>query len=146
MTSRRNFLKSGAMGFVCAAVPAVLGEVALGRTTATGGSPAENASGQTFSKDMFTPHLNSTFRIRTRSGTAKLKLTNITDLKAASKMPARIAGRESFSLLFLGSEKTTALTQETYVVEHPALEPFSLFLVPVGSPANRHYEAVIIRL
>jgi hypothetical protein len=144
MTSRRNFLKSGAMGFVCAAVPAVLGKVALGRTTATGGSSGGNAT--IFSKDMFTPHLNSTFRIRTQSGTAKLKLTNVTDLKAASKMPARIAGRESFSLLFLGSEKTAALTQETYVVEHPAFQPFSLFLVPVGSPANRQYEAIIIRL
>ena len=146
-TSRRNFLKTGTMGLLCAGVPAAVAKVVLGGPPAFSGSPEENAkSAVNLTKDTFTPYLNTTFRIKTGSAAVDLRLTNITDLKAISKIPARIAGKESFSLLFVGSSNSACLTQDTYTVEHDALGRFSLFLVPVGKPTNRHHEAIIIRL
>ncbi|MGH9931911.1 MAG: DUF6916 family protein [Pyrinomonadaceae bacterium] len=146
-TSRRNFLKTGIMGVLCAAVPAVLAKVAVGRPAALGGFPGANAkSFIEFTRDTFAPHINTTFCIRTGSSAVDLRLTEIADLKAISKTPARIAGKESFSLLFVGSGKSSRLKQDTYIVEHAVLGRFSLFLVPVGKPNNRHHEAIIVRL
>ena len=145
-TSRRKFLKSGTMGLLFAGVPAVLAKVVVGRTSAAGGFPKSIKGQIDFTKDTFTPYLNTTFRIKTSSAAVKVKLSKITDLKAISKTPPRIAGRESFSLLFVGSGKTTGLTQETYALEHEALGRFSLFLVPIGKSESRNYEAIIIRL
>jgi hypothetical protein len=146
-TSRRNFLKSGTMGLICAGVPAALAKIALGRPAVVGGFSEQNAKSLfKFTKDAFAPHLNTVFRIRAGLVAFDLKLTKITDLKASSRIPARTAGRECFSLLFTGAGKTTSLTQDTYVVEHEALGRFSLFLVPVGTPTNRHHEAIIVRL
>ena len=143
-TSRRNFLKTGTMGLVFAGVPAVLAKVAVGSPIATGAVLAGNTF--SFTRDTFTPHMNTTFRIKTGAGAVNISLTKITDLKAISKTPARIAGKESFSLLFDGLNRAQFLTQDTYVVEHKALGRFSLFLVPVGKSANRQYEAIIIRV
>jgi hypothetical protein len=146
-TSRRSFLKSGTMGLLFAGVPAVLRKIVSGRTLGAGGFPERNAAGETrFTMGTFARHLNTTFRIKGSSGTVDLKLAKVTDLKATSKTPARIAGSESFSLLFVGSRKATSLTQDTYRVQHEALGRFSLFLVPVGKPANRRFEAIFIRL
>src|SRR5260370_15016356 len=41
--------------------------------------------------------------------------------KATSRIPARIAGKECFSLMFVGSSEATSLSQDTYIVEHDAL-------------------------
>jgi hypothetical protein len=146
-TSRRNFLKSGAIGLLFAGVPTALAKVAVGHPDVVGEFSAANArSSFDFSKDMFAPHLNTSFRIRTRKGAFDLRLTSITDLKATSRIPARIAGRESFSLLFTAARKTGSLAEGTHILEHAALGRFSLFLVPVGEPTNRHHEAIIVRL
>lgn len=146
-TSRRSFLKSGTIGLLCAGIPAAFAKVVVGAPTAVGGLPEGNAKTLfNLTKDTFTPHLNTTFRIRTGLVPFDLKLTKITDLKAISKIPARIAGKESFSLLFVGPSNAACLTQDTYILEHAALGRFSLFLVPVGESTNRHHEAIIIRL
>src|ERR1700682_3614437 len=146
-TSRRNFLKSGAIGLICAGVPAALAKVAVGHPAGVGEFSAANARNSfDFSKDIFAPHLNTTFRIQTRKGAFDLRLTSITDLKAISRIPARTAGRESFSLLFTAARKTGSPAEGTYVIEHAALGRFSLFLAPVGKPANSHHEAIIVRL
>jgi hypothetical protein len=145
-TSRRNFLKSGTMGLLCAGIPVALAKVVVGAPAAAGALPEGNAKTLFLTKDTFTPHLNTIFRIQTGLGPFDLKLTKITDLKAISKIPARIAGKESFSLLFVGPGNAKDLTQDTYVFEHAALGRFSLFLVPVGKSTNRHHEAIIVRL
>lgn len=145
-TSRRDFLKTGTMGLICAGVPAVLANVVVGRPTSASGFPGESTKHFNLTRETFAPYLNTTFRIRTGSATVDLRLAKITDLKAAAKHPARIAGKESFSLMFVGSGPSSRLTQDTYAVEHDALGSFSLFLVPVGEPANRHHEAIIARL
>ena len=146
-TSRRNFLKNGTIGLLCAGMPAVLAKVVVGRSITMAGFSGENTKRLAgFTKDAFAPYVNTNFRIKTNSGTVDLRLSKITDLKAVSKIPARIAGKESFSLLFVSSSKAPFLEQETYVFEHQALGSFSLFLVPVGKASNRHHEAIIIRL
>jgi hypothetical protein len=146
-TSRRNFLKTGTLGLICAGLPAVLAKVVVGHPNIVGEFSEGNATRSfNFSKDTFTPHLNTTFRIQTGSFASDLRLTKITDLKAISRIPARIAGKESFSLLFTAADKTTSLPQDTYVVDHAALGRFSMFLVPVGKATNKHYEAIITRL
>ena len=145
-TSRRNFLKSGTMGLLCAGIPVALAKVVFGAPAAASGLPEGNAKTLFLTKGTFTPHLNTIFRIQTGLGPFDLKLTKITDLKAISKIPARIAGKESFSLLFVGSSNAKDLTQDTYIFEHGALGRFSLFLVPVGKSTNRQHEAIIVRL
>ena len=146
-TSRRNFLKTGTMGLLCAGVPGALARIALAGPTAAGGSPEGKAKSMIkFTQGTFTPHINTTFRIRAGSRAVNLKLTKITDLKAISKTPARIAGKEGFSLLFVGSAKSSRLTQDTYIIEHAALGKFSLFLVPVEKSEHRYHEAIIVRL
>jgi len=145
-TSRRNFLKTGTMGLLCAGMPAVLAKVVVGRPAASG-FPETNAESQiNFTKETFTRYLNTTFRINTDSAAVDLRLSRVTDLKAISKIPARIAGKESFSLMFVAPSNAACLTQNTYVLEHAALGSFSLFLVPVGKSTNRHHEAIIVRL
>ena len=143
-TSRRNFLKTGTMGLLCAGVPAVFAKVAVGNPIATGGVPGRTAF--SFTRDTFTPHVNTTFRIQTGSRAVNVRLTKITDLKSISRTPARFAGKESFSLVFNDLNRTQFLTQDTYVIEHKALGRFSMFLVPVGKSTNRQYEAIIIRV
>ena len=146
-TTRRNFLKSGTMGLVCAGTAAALARVGIGSPVVMSGSPETNAKVlAVFTREAFMKHLNTTFRIRTSLAAVDLTLVSVTDLKASSRTPARIAGRESFSLLFVDSRQIVPLKQETYSVEHKALGTFSLFLVPVGKSTNRHHEAIIIRL
>jgi hypothetical protein len=146
-TSRRNFLKTGTMGLICVGVPAALAKVVVGNPTSVGAFSEWNAKSLiNFTRETFATHLNTTFRIRTSSAVVDLKLANVTDLKSIPKIGARIAGKESFSLLFVRSSNAACLTQDTYILEHAALGRFSLFLVPVGKSANRHHEAIIIRL
>jgi uncharacterized protein DUF6916 len=146
-TTRRNFLKTGTLGLICAGLPAALAEVVVGHPEVVGEFSEGNATSLFgFTQAAFKPHLNTTFKINAGSAAVNLRLTKITDLKAISKIPARIAGRESFSLMFVGSSDSACLTQDTYILEHVALGRFSLFLVPVGRSTNRHHEAIIIRL
>jgi len=146
-TSRRNFLKTGTMGLLCAGLPVGLAKAVIGRPKPDGRFGDGNAMGAGhFTRDAFEPYVGTRFRVKADFGSVDLRLTKITDLKAISKTPSRIAGRESFSLLFAGSSNSQLLTQETRPIEHRELGRFSLFLVPVGKPTSRHYEAIIVRL
>lgn len=146
-TSRRTFLKTGTMGLLCAGLPAGLANAVIGRSTSDGAFGEGKAAGAgSLTKDAFAPYVGTTFRVKAGAASVDLRLTKITDLKAIARIPSRIAGRESFSLLFKGSSRARLLTQETRVIEHQELGRFSLFLVPVGRSRNRHYEAIIIRL
>lgn len=51
-------------------------------------------------------------------------------------------GRQPFSLLFQGADRPL-LPQSVYSVQHPALQPQDIFLVPVGRvAAGVQYEAI----
>ena len=144
-TSRRNFLKAGTLGVLCAGLPAALANVVVGHPEVIGKFSGGNAT-SFFTQDTFTPYLNTTFLVKTNAAAVDLKLAKITDLKAISGIRARIAGKESFSLLFAAPSEVAWLTQDTYILEHTALGRFPLFLVPVGRATNRQLEAIIIRL
>ena len=146
-TSRRTFLKTGTMGLLCAGLPAGLAKAVISPSTSGGGLGEGKAAGAgSFTKAAFDPYVGTTFRVKAGAASVDLRLSKITDLKAIARIPSRIAGRESFSLLFKGSSKAPLMTQDTRVMEHQRLGKFSLFLVPVGRSRNRHYEAIVIRL
>lgn len=144
-TSRRKFLKTGTMCALFAGIPGIVANVAKGNSTAVSSlSPGDPVH---LTRASFAPYLNTMFRVRIGPlNVLKLKLVKATDLKAASAHPSRIAGRESFSLMFAGSSRSPLLTDNIQVIEHHALGKFSLFLASVEKPAQRHYEAIITRL
>ena len=92
---------------------------------------------------MFAPHLKTEFRVRAAdSQMLPLTLVEVTDLeRAPGKEPRR--GKKGFSLLFTGVREFF-LPQQSYVIEHDAMEPFDLFLVPVHPEDDEHfyYEAI----
>jgi len=108
------------------------------------GNPGEQPAVQTdplanYSKSAFVSYLNSVFQIHTVAGVVAVTLAKVGD------MPAPRDG-ECFSLLFRGGR--APLKQDTYVIVHPALGTFELFLVPAGSDQNgaKEYLATINRL
>lgn len=144
-TSRRSFLKKGTIGLVAAAVPAVLGNVSFAHPLGVSGL-FTNDAGSVFKREEFLRHVNTTFLVKDGARSISLKLNSVKDHKAASKNPSKIAGKESFSLLFNRTGKGSALPQETYLLKHPQMGSFRLFLVPVGKRESKIHEAVIVQV
>ncbi len=99
---------------------------------------------ETFTVEKFTPYVGDTFRIiYDESFVLELTLHSASEFGTESAREwSKTSGRAPFTLLFLGPGEYY-LQQGMYRVEHPDLEPFELFLVPVG-PDQRgmQYEAV----
>jgi hypothetical protein len=139
--SRRKFVSASVLAAAAAlAVPSVFGQTFKERD----GNPGEVPPVQTdplanYSKASFASYLNSIFQIQTVLGVVDVSLARIDDMPSPK-------GGECFTLLFKGSR--TALKQNTYVVVHPALGAFQLFLVPGGSDQNgaQEYCATINRI
>jgi len=136
-TSRRNFLKKGAIGAVAAGV-------SLGIANKTLGSPLAVSAAEDLLPDMaaFQAQLKTDFMI----GKSKLPVRLIDVLKLGSARSA-VGKREAFALTFRADLKPS-LKQETYTFEHAKLGAFSMLLVPIVSKDKdaRYYEAVINRL
>jgi hypothetical protein len=116
-----------------AGVPAVVVSAAKGK------SPGLK---ENYRIQAFIPYLNSTFFIQGGPlDKVEVVLETITDLKATKGR--KMAGRESFSLLFKDPSQSVRLGQNTYVIEHSKGEQFTLFIVPVGKHDLGHYEAII---
>jgi hypothetical protein len=140
--SRRQFLKTGLLAALFAAVPLrhVLGQSWKDRDANPGDAPlAQSDPLANYSKASFTSYLNSIFQLQTRAGLVAVTLTSVEDMPASR-------GGECFTLQFRGGSR--ALLQDTYVIIHPSLGTFALFLVPTGSDANgaQGYLATINRL
>ena len=140
--SRRKFVRATILAATFAAAPlkTVLGQSWKERD----GNPGEKPPVQTdplanYSKAAFVSYLNSIFQIETVSGVVAVTLAKVDDMPAPK-------GGECFSLLFRGGRAT--LKQDTYMLVHPSLGSFELFLVPAGSDQNgaREYLATINRL
>ena len=135
-TSRRAFLKKGTLVALAAGIPLGLTEkLALGTVAP---SPAGlNRLG-------FEAQLNTDFFINTGLSKLRVRLVDVAALAGEKTSPAR---REAFSLLFRG-DRSTALRQKTYTIEHAKLGVFSYFIVPIGTMDQnaRYYEAVINRV
>ncbi|HEX8650772.1 MAG TPA: hypothetical protein VF708_08015 [Pyrinomonadaceae bacterium] len=92
-----------------------------------------------FTLDTFTPHLNSTFRIKQGDTVAlELQLVGTTDVGTT---PRQI----QFSIVFRGPQNPY-LVQSIYRLEHDQLGAFDLFLVPIKrDQEGMHYEAIFNR-
>jgi hypothetical protein len=126
--SRRTFVKAGLMTALFAATPlrSVFGKSF--KYLIDEDDPLAN-----YSKATFVSYLNSVFQIQTASGNVAVTLTSVDDMPAPS-------GGECFSLLFAGGSQ--ARPQNTYVVTHPSLGTFQLFLVPAGTDENGAQKSV----
>lgn len=140
--SRRVFLRAGLLAALFAALP--LKNTFSQSFKERDGNPGETPLAQTdplihYSKSSFSSYLNSIFQIQTAAGVVAVTLGKVDDMPAPQ-------GGECFSLLFRGGSQ--ALKQNTYVVVHPALGTFQLFLVPAGVDQNgaQGYLATINRL
>jgi hypothetical protein len=140
--SRRKFLKAGLMAALFAAVP--LRSVFSQSFKERDGNPGETPPLQidplaNYSKASFVSYLNSIFQIQTVNGVVAVTLARVDDMPAPK-------GGECFSLLFRGGNRE--LQQETYVLVHPSLGTFQMFLVPAGSDQNgaQAYLATLNRL
>ena len=145
--TRADFLKSMAAG----AGAAFCGQAAFGSdeqyaAKRTGNldqlSPTERNRrlAELLSKDRFTQHLKSTFRISDESSPTVL------DVQLIEVCEGRSTERfEQFSVLFTGP-KEPLLEQGTYRLEHAAMGSFDLFIVPISSDeGGTVYEAVFCR-
>jgi hypothetical protein len=145
-TSRRKFIKAGAIGALFAGLP-------LKATAREFFEPAAGAlttiSGTVGILDMrtFEQHLNSEFRIHHNNARiTSVKLVEVKDLRSQSANKGGANSKECFSALFLGARRPE-LRQNTYEVEHGSLGRFSLLLVPVGmNKKEQYYEAIFNRL
>ena len=137
-TSRRDFLKQGSLVALVAGVPLSLAERTLAKESLA------SVGGLGLSKAAFMAQLNSEFFISETTSKRKVKLVAVQDLPQARKFGK---GKEGFSLLFRG-DQTSAMKQNTYLIEHARLGTFSFLLVPIRTPDKSapHYEAIINHL
>ncbi len=133
-TSRRNFLRSGSLVALAAGIPLASLERVLGADRT-----APSIAGLT--RKNFADHLNTNFVIHHAQSKVSVRLVEVENLRIATPYG------EAFSLLFRG-DYSTALTQNTYVIEHGKLGRFSFLLVPMGTrdKSAAFYEAIINRL
>lgn len=139
--SRRIFMKASTLAAIAAGIwlkPALLAWAQEPTVKLPLSDPLSN-----YTQATFTQYVDSIFTLLGRTK-VELTLTKVTDTLPAKA--SRSGGRESFTLNFRGGG--VAFPQNTYVLEHPALGTFNLFLVPTGSDENgaQGYVAVINRL
>lgn len=156
-TPRRQFLKTTILASLTAAVPLewpndASAQQASGTTNIPDQArvlrPDPFDAVSLLNRSSFEPLVESDFLIERSASSASLKLTliEIRDLAqtGADKAPAGCS-EGCFSLLFRGNDKYS-LKQGTYLVEHPWLGSFALFLVPMKKNASGStYEAVFNR-
>lgn len=140
--SRRNFLKTGVLAALFAAVPLrdVLGQSWKDRDGNPGNNPeTQNNQLANYTKATFISYLNSIFELHTTTGVVAITLLQVGDMPAPK-------GGECFSLLFRGGSRE--LRQDSYTLVHPSLGTFQLLLVPVGADeyGAQGYLATINRL
>jgi hypothetical protein len=137
MKTRREFLRDCSL---IAGTVTVVPAVALAQKSDSmlhpGGTPG---------LEEFRRFLNTRFTVQTGGGQAILTLVQAVKSPSVTVSP-EMAGNENFTLLFHGA-RHSRLSQNTYAFEHSGLGRFSIFIAPVGLPAETHhcYEAVFSR-
>lgn len=141
-SSRRKFLKLGALATLFAAVPfkTLLAQGWKDRDGNPANTPTTQADPLTnYTEATFRSYLNSIFQLHTIQGIVAVTVLQVDDMTASK-------GGECFTLLFRGGAR--AQRQDTYTLVHPSLGTFQLLLVPTGSDQNgaQGYIATINRL
>ena len=88
----------------------------------------------------FAKHVNTKFRVQVEAPQPiELTLVSVTPRRIE---PHEQAGMERFSVMFMGPREIL-LPQQTYLVSHPEMGDFEIFLVALGQePEGIRYEAV----
>lgn len=95
---------------------------------------------ETFTVDTFTPHVGKTFRVIVDDQYEMI--TRLSEVAPWGHEEAASRPRVPFSLTF-HARPDAVIPQQIYRVESDELEPFELFLVPIGPDAQgMRYEAV----
>jgi uncharacterized protein DUF6916 len=138
--SRRLFIRIGTVAAIAGSVSMRPDFVALGQKLV---APQQTGPLSFYTMATFLQYVNSVFILH-GSATVEVVLTSVQDILPAET--SRAGGRESFILHFRGGSAQSG--QETFIVEHPALGTFALFLVPgdVDDNGTRVYVATINRL
>jgi Domain of unknown function (DUF6916) len=136
MQTRREFLRDCSLAAAAVLVPTA----ALAQYPA---SPTVHSDWPGF--EQFRRQVNTAFVVRAGSQPVKLVLARAT-ASSTTLVGSEVSVNESFSLLFQGPAQPP-LKQETYLIEHPRLGCFPMFIVPVGRAhaAYCRYEAVFSR-
>jgi hypothetical protein len=137
--SRREFLVSGTVLSLSGAYH-ITSACASVKTQLLAAVAGEGASG--LSSAAFAEQIDTVFTVRAGSLTAhRMKLIEVTKHAPLSKVK-----QDGFSIVF-AAPRGEALTQNTYIFEHPRLGRFPMFIVPIGSgEQGTFYEAVFNRL
>lgn len=130
--TRSEFLRTMAVG-AGSAIAGASGVAQAADVT----SEKERGVSRRFTKDDFTKHLRSNFRVLDKTS------PNVIEVELVEVKAGRSSDRhEQFSILFHGPVEPQ-LSQQVYAVEHAELGTFELFLVPVGADDKSvSYEAV----
>jgi len=141
-TSRRKFMKDGAIVAVAASVPLGLAEKTLANVIST----PTVTKGLDLNKSTFAALLNSEFVITKGRAKVGLKLVEVSDLAKPANHKSR-SDKEGFSLLFQG-HSSMPLQQNTYAMSHKALGSFSFLMTPMMNRNDNalYYEVVVNRL
>lgn len=136
-TSRRDFLKNGSLVALAVGFPISLGRTVLGSERFALSDDLD------LNKAAFLAQLSTDFLVTGGFSRVTVKLVDVSDLPRRGQS---VQG-EGFSLVFQGN-RSKALKQDTYQIEHDQLGTFSFLLVPIMSKdkSSVYYEAVINRL
>ena len=159
--SRRNFIRSGTLSALSAALILKSGVLAFGQgtkrsnivqiaRTAAGDFqiPAEAAANPViyYNRAAFEPYVGGTFTSRDALGNAiQMTLVSVTGYAPSRKTNISLSRprlTDSCTLLFRATRELPPFTS-IYVVEHPVLGKFDLFLKRVGADNQIFYEAVV---
>jgi hypothetical protein len=145
MTTRRDLLKAGMMAGIAAVFGAEAVEAALRPAAAAGpGLAVDTTARATLFRSTFLSLVDERFSAYGSAPSVALRLTAVRDLPQADRL-GLVDSEDCFSLRFDGPLRR-ALGQGTYVMRHPSLDAFPLFLVPMGRRGRTWaYEAVINR-
>lgn len=150
--TRRRFLSSGAMAVVTTGV-AFSGATGLAfardRPQADRARdftiPSEaKAAAARLTRDMFQPHVGSTFTVSAGAKSIEMTLVRVRDCTPSPKNKSTSKSRptDSYALVFRSTQQLTDLTS-IYNVQHGALGRLTLFMTRRDGPQNAFfYEAV----
>ncbi len=98
---------------------------------------------ETFTVEKFSPHVGDTFRVVFNDTSLEVTLDAVTPYGSESaKEWSKASGRVPFSMIFLGP-LDRVIQQGIYRFEHDEMEPFEIFLVPIGpNPQGMRYEVI----
>lgn len=153
LTSRRKFLKCGAMAAAAAGFllksPTFAQQSPRRDPRTIFEIPIESKRTKTFyfNQNTFEPYLNTEFRVTEGEKVIRLKLVRVQDrtVRPSKNAPKQVSG-ECFSLLFQASDELS-IVRQTHVLDHDALGQFTLFLVRADDEKRGIcYEAIINRV